>query len=297
MQTLIPRHYRLIWNDCMKINKIFLITLRSILLLLLCSHLAAAEAVSTAASNVQILKPITMPQLMRDRIVRIYLPPGYDSNSKRYPVLYMHDGQNLFDASTSYAGEWGVDETLNGLAKTQSLEIIVVGVDNGQEKRMNELGPWPNKRFGKAEGAEYVKFIVETVKPMIDKQYRSLPDRDNTAIMGSSMGGLISHYAIHQYPDIFSKAGIFSPSYWYSKRVYTHTREYPLPKTARLYLMTGGKEGKDSSDDLKKMTDRLLAQKHPADNLHSEVVAGGEHNEAFWRNEFPKAVTWLFQKR
>jgi predicted alpha/beta superfamily hydrolase len=265
-----------------------------IMLLLFSSHVVAAEVVSTAASNVRILAPIPIPQLNRDRIIRVYLPPSYDSSDKRYPVLYMHDGQNLFDAATSYAGEWGVDETLNTLAKTQALEIIVVGIDNGQEKRMNELSPWPNKRFGKAEGAEYMQFIVNTLKPMMDQQFRTLPDRENTAIMGSSMGGLISHYAIHQYPDVFSKAGIFSPSYWYSKEVYSQTRMQPVPKTAKLYLIMGGKEGGERT--LKKMTKQLQKQQHPAEHLYSEVIADGEHNEGFWRKEFPKAVAWLFQK-
>jgi predicted alpha/beta superfamily hydrolase len=277
-------------------GKIKFIATVVMLLLFSCGCLAAAETVSTAASNVQILKPINIPQLERNRIIRVYLPPGYGKSDKRYPVLYMHDGQNLFDAATSYAGEWGVDEALNALAKTQALEIIVVGIDNGQEKRMNELSPWSNKRFGKAEGAAYMNFLVNTVKPIIDQQYRTLPDYENTAVMGSSMGGLISHYAIHEYPNVFSKAGIFSPSYWYSKEVYSQTRKQPVPKTSRLYLMTGGKEGKESSDDLKKMTAQLRKQKHPDENLHSEIIADGEHNEAFWCNEFPKAVTWLFQK-
>ena len=250
---------------------------------------------SECFASVEILAPFPMPGLNRDRVVRIYLPPSYSTSEKRYPVLYMHDGQNLFDAATAFAGEWNVDESLDALAKSDHLEVIVVGIDNGQEKRMNELSPWPHRRYGTAEGKQYLGFLVDTVKPYVDQRYRTLSDRDNTAIMGSSMGGLMSHYAIHQYPALFSKAGIFSPSYWYSKDVYKHTRDNAVPATARLYVMVGSKEGKEAADKMQKMATQLRKQQHPEANLHIEVVQGGEHNEAFWRKEFPKAMRWLFK--
>ena len=261
-----------------------------------CRHENAETLASTAAPNVHVLDAMAMPGLNRQRIIRIYLPPDYEKNERRYPVLYMHDGQNLFDNATAYAGEWGVDETLNELAKSQALEVIVVGVDNGQEKRLNELSPWTNKRFGKAEGKLYANYMVNVLKPYIDKYYRTLADRGNTAIMGSSMGGFISHYAVHQYSDVFGMAGIFSPSYWYSSEIFKHTKKNPAPASARIYLMMGGKEGPEAIDGVKQMTALLHAQKHPAENLHSEVVSGAEHNEQFWRSEFPKAVSWLFKK-
>jgi predicted alpha/beta superfamily hydrolase len=268
-----------------------------VIFIFMASSVSFAETkIYTAAPNVHVLPEMIMPGLNRSRSIRVYLPPSYEHSKRRYPVLYMHDGQNLFDAATAYAGEWGVDETLNALAKTDKLEIIVVGIDNGQEKRLLELSPWTNKRFGEAEGKQYVQFIVDTLKPSIDQHYRTLPDRKNTAIMGSSMGGFISHYAIHEYPKVFSKAGIFSPSYWYSPDVFIQTREKPLPKSAKLYLMTGAKEGDEALGDLNKMTALLQAQKHPASTLHSEVISDGEHNEKLWRAEFPKAVLWLFAK-
>lgn len=267
-----------------------------IISLAFCTHANAELLPSTASANVHILDAITMPGLDRQRIVRIYLPPGYEKTVRRYPVLYMHDGQNLFDNATSYAGEWGVDETLDELAKSQGLEVIVIGVDNGQQKRLNELSPWTNKRFGKAEGSLYVNFMVNVLKPYVDKHYRTLSDRENTAIMGSSMGGFISHYAVHQYPYVFGMSGIFSPSYWYSSEVFKHTKNNPAPASARIYLMMVGKEGSEAVDGIERMTTLLTAQKHPAENLYSEVVPDGEHNEKFWRGEFPKAVSWLFKK-
>lgn len=170
---------------------------------------------SSAQANVSLLPELLqIPGLNRQRQIRVYVPPGYANSQRRYPVLYMHDGQNLFDAATAYAGEWRVDETLNALSESGQLELIVVGIDNGQEKRMTELNPWSHPRFGVAQGREYMEFVVEVVKPLIDRRYRTKADRANTAIMGSSMGGLISHYAINQYPEVFSKAGIFSPAYW-----------------------------------------------------------------------------------
>jgi predicted alpha/beta superfamily hydrolase len=261
-----------------------------------CDYANADTLPSTASANVHILEPMAMPGLNRQRIIRVYLPPGYENNTRRYPVLYMHDGQNLFDNASAYAGEWGVDETMEALAKSQGLDVIVVGIDNGQEKRLNELSPWTNKRFGNAEGKQYVNFMVTVLKPYVDKHYRTLADREHTAIMGSSMGGFMSHYAIHQYSGVFGMAGIFSPSYWYSSEVFKHTKQNPTPASAKIYLMMGGEEGNEAIDGIKRMTNLLKAQKHPAENLYSEVVPGGEHNEKFWRSEFPKAVTWLFKK-
>jgi alpha-glucosidase len=252
---------------------------------------------STAQANVRLFPSLlTMPGLDRRRQLRIYLPPSYNSSSKSYAVLYMHDGQNLFDDATSYAGEWQVDETMNALAQSGELELIVVGIDNGGEKRMQELSPWGNPKFGTAEGRQYMDFIVNVVKPMIDKQYRTKPDRSNTAIMGSSMGGLISHYAILQYPDIFSKAGLFSPSYWFSNAAFELAKNTPPRKDARLYLMTGAKEGGPMATDTVHMAEDFVKMGHPPENLSVRIPEEGKHNEQFWRSEFRQAVLWLFQK-
>ena len=251
---------------------------------------------STAQSNVTVLEQkFIIKGLNRERLIRIYLPEDYTTSEEAYPVLYMHDGQNLFDDSTSYVGEWGVDESLNQLAKETGLKLIVVGIDNGQEKRMNELSPWENDKFGEAEGAEYMDFIVKQVKPFIDSTYRTLSNRNNTAIMGSSMGGLISHYAIYNYPDVFSKAGIFSPSYWFSEDVFTFTANNPVPEDSRLWLVIGRKEG-NAVDDVEKMYTHILATGHPGNNLQITIDPEGEHNEPSWRKQFVPAITWLFQK-
>ncbi len=255
---------------------------------------SVSTSVSTASSGVSILQPrLVIPGLNRERTVRLYLPPGYATSTKRYPVLYMHDGQNLFDVTTAYAGEWGVDETLDALAKTQGLEIIVVGIDNGGVNRRTELNPWDYERFGKGEGAQYMNFIVNVVKPQIDATYRTLPGRESTGIMGSSMGGLISHYAVLQYPQVFSKAGIFSPAYWPGMAVFEMTAKRHPAADARLALYMGGMEGAAVAD-YERMLAQLKAQGHPPGNTWSKLTPTAEHNEAAWRAEFGAAVLWMF---
>ncbi len=249
----------------------------------------------TAGSGVHVIEPpMRIPGLDRMRTVRIYLPPGYAASGKHYPVLYMHDGQNLFDDATSYAGEWGVDESLDALAK-DGIELIVVGIDHGGDKRLNELNAWPNPRFGAAENAAYTDFIVETLKPWVDDHYRTRPGREDTGILGSSMGGLASHYAIHQYPQVFSRAGIFSPAYWVAgDAVFDWTAAHRLRRDSRLYFAAGGKEGNDMTGPFERMVAQVRAAPGPQPALHAGIVAPAEHNERFWREEFPKAVRFLY---
>lgn len=250
---------------------------------------------STAQANVSLLPELLpMPGLNRKRQIRIYVPPGYATSQRRYPVLYMHDGQNLFDAATSYAGEWQVDETLNALSAAGQLELIVVGIDNGQEKRMTELNPWSHPRFGAAEGREYMEFVVRVVKPLIDQRYRTKPDRASTAIMGSSMGGLISHYAINQYAEVFSKAGVFSPAYWVGEAIFPWVESRPARPDARLYLLMGSLEGDAMINDIRRMATNLLKGGHPQRNVVLKIVPEARHHEAFWSAEFRQAVLWLF---
>jgi cyclomaltodextrinase / maltogenic alpha-amylase / neopullulanase len=264
---------------------------------------AVLLAHGTAAANVHVLpNKLAMPGLDRARTIRIYLPPGYETSKKRYPVLYMHDGQNLFDAATAYAGEWGVDETLNELANTRGLGLIVVGIDNGGAQRIHELNPWDNAQFGKGEGAQYMDFIVDVVKPYVDAHYRTQADRTHTAIMGSSMGGLISHYAMTRYSKVFGKAGIFSPAYWLAPPIFTDPAQARFARDARLYFYAGGNEEGNTSPDMRHMVtdmdqvvDAIRKTGFPSRNLAVHVVADAQHNEAAWRAEFPRAVTWLFE--
>jgi predicted alpha/beta superfamily hydrolase len=255
---------------------------------------------STAGPGVQVLAPLTMPGLNRQRIIRVYLPPSYGQGHRRYPVLYMHDGQNLFDDATSFVGEWGVDESMDALAKSDGIEVIAVGIDHGQDKRIAELSPWTNPRFGASEGAQYMDFIVGTVKPYIDKTFRTRPGRADTGIMGSSLGALSSHYAIYRYPEVFGKAGLFSPSYWYSPEVYSFNAGRKLPPQTRVYLTIGGKEGDEPMAEVGRfwrMVAQLRLQNDQNLSLHAAVQPDAGHNEASWKREFPDAMRFLFGTR
>lgn len=252
------------------------------------------EKVSTAHANVSLLpQHFSIAGLNRDRQIRLYLPPHYHQSTKHYPVLYMHDGQNIFDDATAYAGEWGVDETLNLLSEQGWLDLIVVAIDNDGRHRMTEYSGWDNPRFGRAEGYEYTGFIRSVVKPYIDSHYRTLPGAAFTGIMGSSMGGLISHYAVFNQPGTFGRAGIFSPSYWYAEQVFEQTNSSALPADSRIMLLMGRQEGSEMVGNMLKMAHLLQQQGLEPHQLATKVVAG-EHNEAFWRREFADAVLYLF---
>ena len=239
-----------------------------------------------------------IPQLGRTRRVWVYLPPDYATSDKRYPVLYMHDGQNVFDDSTSGFGEWGVDETMDSLFAAGDPGAIVVAVDHGGQKRLDEYSPWRNARYGGGEGDAYVDFLAQTLKPYIDRRYRTRTDRLSTAVAGSSMGGLISLYAILKYPEVFGRAGVFSPALWFSEQNYAYARAArpPLPGT-RIDFVVGVREG-DTPEvyvhDQRRMIDTLAAAGYRVGvQVDSAVRADGTHQEWFWRREFPRVYLWL----
>lgn len=252
---------------------------------------------STAASNVSILDAdFYIPQLNRTRRIWLYLPPDYSATtSKRYPVLYMHDGQNLFDAATAFSGEWKVDESLNTLFGQGDYGCIVVGIDNGGAKRLDEYSPWVNSQYGGGEGDLYIEFIANTLKPHIDSAYRTLPQRLYTGLMGSSMGGLISMYGLIERQDVFSKAGVLSPAFWFAGNASaTHVSTTGKNGDVRVYFLAGGAEPASVAQNM----EAVAAAMHNAGFNTSEdtslVVPGGQHNEAFWAKEFPGAYKWLF---
>ena len=270
--------------------------LTAALLSCLCAApLRAEDRPHTALPNVHVLAPLHMVGLDRERTVRLYLPPSYESTTKRYPVLYMHDGQNLFDDATSFIGEWGVDEMMNELARTQQLELIVVGIDHGDEKRMTELNPWDNDKTGKGEGRDYLRFVAGIVKPYVDAHYRTLPDRAHTGMLGSSLGGLISHFAMYEYASVFSRIGIFSPSYWIAPDVREFTRTHVLAPGARLWFYAGSMEDGEMVADMDALVAIVHEQRESAPALRVEVTPSAVHNEQAWRAEFPHAVQWLFE--
>jgi len=253
-----------------------------------------APGTSTAAENVYIMdEAFWMPQLSRNRTIWIYLPPDYDDSNEKYPVLYMHDAQNLFDEKTSFAGEWEVDETLNELAGEGYNVPIVVGINHGGAERINELTPWIHPSYGGGQGDEYLAFIVETLKPYVDSNYRTLPDQENTGIMGSSLGGLISCYGALKYPDVFSKSGPYSPAYWINEdSLFLYVSALMLEHDVSYYQAIGGDEPSTAIQLMNDMEDSLNTLGF--NQTLSTVIPGAGHNEACWRNDFANAYLWLF---
>ena len=251
---------------------------------------------STAADNVSIIKKeFVIPELNTIRHkIWVYLPPNYHNSTKKFPVIYMHDGQNLFDDTTSFIGEWHVDETLNELFHKTGKGFIVVAVENGGSERINEYTPWKNEKYGGGKGAVYIDFIVNTLKPYIDKNYRTKKSAKHTGLIGSSLGGLISYYGGLKYPAVFGKVGALSTSFWFSDKVVDFTKENGKNKQLKLFLLVGGKEGHGMDTDMQKIEKLLLTTGFKAKNLHSKISPEGEHNEAFWKSEFLEVVTWLY---
>ncbi len=251
---------------------------------------------STAAENVEIFSDtFYMPQFDRCRRIWVYLPPDYQSSNRSYPVIYMHDGQNVFDATTSFAGEWRVDETLNQLFEGGDPGVIVVAVDNGQVFRSEEYIPWDNANFD-GKGNLYAAFLVNTLKPAIDAAYRTKPEREYTAIMGSSFGGVISTYTGMEYQEVFSKIGSFSPSYWVSEQAFNQVQANGKQADMRMYQIMGSPEGQEAVDNMNRMEEVLHNAGFTDDEVISVEHPDGQHNEAYWAREFAAAYLWLFDQ-
>ncbi|WP_426173880.1 alpha/beta hydrolase [Massilia sp. TWR1-2-2] len=242
-----------------------------------------------------IVAAVESPQLKNSRSLRIFLPASYQENlAKRYPVLYMHDGQNLFDAKTAaYGVEWGMDETVNRLVATGAMdEVIVVGIDNTPD-RIPEYTPCCDPKHGGGKLDAYEAFVVDTVKPMIDKTLRTLPGKENTAIMGSSLGGIASVLIAQHRPDVFSKAGGVSSSFWWNERALVTKAAARVPVKFYLDAGTSG----DGLEDTLLMRDVMLAQGYRAGaDLMFYSAEGGKHNEASWAARVEKPLTWFFPR-
>ncbi|GCC52980.1 hypothetical protein SanaruYs_32210 [Chryseotalea sanaruensis] len=292
--------------------------MKSIALLLLISFSGFAQVSHGRLERIEDFKSTHVST----RHVEIWLPDGYGVDpKKKYPVLYMHDGQNLFQASTSFNGqEWGVDETLHGLMHKKDIqECIVVGIWN-TGKRFAEYFPakaFPflsdeaKKEFTKISGEplsdEYLKFIVTELKPYIDKTFHTKPDRDHTYMAGSSMGGLISLYAVLEYPNVFSKVACLS-THWLGtldlkqKEVPMVLEKYVkehLPKFNHTYIYFDyGTSGLDAYyEKHQKVVDQIMAERgYPKEHWITRKFEGAEHHEADWRARFEIPAKFLLKR-
>ncbi len=252
---------------------------------------------STAAANVQILNnAFFMPQLNASRKIWLYLPPDYATSTKNYPVLYMQDGQNLFDNATSFSGEWQVDETLNTLFANGDYGAIVVGIDNGGGARLDEYSPWNNPQYGGGDGDDYMNFLANTLKPFIDANYRTRPEPAMNALIGSSMGGLIATYGACEHPDAFRKVGSMSPAYWFALTDlvnYISNSAVNL-SNQRMYFVGGTTESSTMVPNINTVKNNLLGNGLLPANVFTKFDSFGQHNENYWKGEFGALYKWLF---
>jgi len=259
-------------------------------------HIGNCQEASTAAKNVSVLDTLfTIPKVNNiPHKIWIYLPPNYEKTNKSYPVIYMHDAQNLFDTKTSYSGEWEVDESLNELYKKTGKGFIVVGIENGGSERINEYTPWTHPKYQGGKGVAYINFLKNDLKPFIDANYRTKTTAKNTAIIGSSLGGFVSFYAGLKHPKTFGKIGAMSPSFWFSEKVYDFTKNQALSSRTKLYMLVGEKEGEEMVSGTKKMDQLLRTLGFSNTQLKTVIRPEGKHHEHFWKNEFLAQLTWLF---
>jgi predicted alpha/beta superfamily hydrolase len=259
------------------------------------SQAAEPRAASVAAPSRFETFGVALPTLGAERTVRVYLPRGYTTcEGCRYPVVYFMDGQNVFDAATSYVGEWGADEVLDDLREKHDLAVIAVGIDHGGEARMQELSLWENPEFAPAKGEAFLADLIGTVKPAIDARYRTRPAADSTTIVGSSMGGLMAHAAVLRHPEVFGRALVFSPSYWFSPAIAEETTRSPLKAGQRVYIYMGAAEGDNMMSDAQAMSDRWKATLPEGADLQFVSAENAEHNENAWRAALPAALCWSF---
>lgn len=258
-------------------------------------HFPGKPRLSTANRNVHIIDTaFYMPLLNRHRRIWIYLPDGYENSRKKYPVIYMHDGQNVFDAATSFSGEWGVDEALDTLSKSIK-PSIVVAIDHAGPKRLNEYSPYDMERFGIGEGDKYVDFLVKTLMPFIEKKYRVKKCRRYRTVAGSSMGGLISLYAMLKYPKKFRGAGVFSPAFWIAPNIKNDLEKSGSAIKGKIYFFAGMQENEHMVPDMLAVFQQL--SKISKAKMTSVIRAEGKHNEQTWRNEFPLFYKWIMNRK
>ncbi len=251
----------------------------------------------STVGDIRRMTGVRSPQLDNTRVVEVYLPPSYRRSGRHYPVVYMHDGQNLFDARASFAGEWQVDETMERLAG-EGIEAIVVAIPNMGPKRLDEYSPFADARHGGGHGEAYLSFIIDTLKPRIDRRYRTKEAREHTGLVGSSMGGLISLYAFLRHPHVFGFAGAMSPSLWFADRAMLEFARQAPRWAGRLYLDVGTAEGAKTVKDARTAA-RLLRRKAVRSRGHLLFVEerDARHEEAAWASRFEHATRFLLPRR
>lgn len=266
------------------------------------THRPEARAV---AERLKAFPRVEDPATGRAREILVHLPPTHDDADRTYPVLYMLDGQNLFDEGTSFAGSWRVGETMERLA-AEGLEAIVVGVPNAGTARMDEYAPFRDRKLGGGAAAGHLRFLVETVKPLVDEAFRTSPRPAETGIVGSSMGGLFSLWAFFERPDVFGLAGAMSPSLGFAKGAILDRLDRGIRRAGRLYLDCGSLEGATGGSwwgrrrarayVRRVRTAREILIRHgyrEGEDLLYVEDRDARHDEGAWARRLPRALRFL----
>jgi Predicted hydrolase of the alpha/beta superfamily len=273
------------------------------------TRISAQPRTHTLTGDIRCHKNFHSTILNNDRDVIVYLPPAYESNKdKRYSVLYLHDGQNLFDGATSFIPdqEWKVDETAQSLINTAKIEpLIIVGIYNAGKDRVNEYTPAQDAKYKAGGNADlYGRMLVEELKPFVDRTYRTRPGAAHTGLGGSSLGGLVSLYLGLKYPNVFSKLAVVSPSVWWADKYIIHSVEnIPRKPSLRIWLDIGTKEGRDPEEAAKSVEEARLLQAtlvkkgwRPGKDLEYYEAKDAEHNERAWAARTDKILEFLFPR-
>jgi predicted alpha/beta superfamily hydrolase len=234
-----------------------------------------------------------VPQLQTTRRVRVLLPYDYEQSTRRYPVLYLQDGQNLIGAGSDY-GSWEVDRRMAVLASRHHHEVILVAIDHAGEKRVQEFTP-DVMMAGTGDGRHYLDFIVSTLKPYIDQTFRTQSTATATGLGGSSMGGLLATYGGLLYPNVFGRLLVFSPSFWAAPNLQTDIRRGQRTYPSKWYVYGGGSESRYMVSSLKQFINNLeWAGTKQSVEVQLTINPAGKHSESDWGHEFTAALEWLF---
>jgi predicted alpha/beta superfamily hydrolase len=241
------------------------------------------------------------------RFLRVWLPPGYDDpqNAQRhYPVLYLNDGQNLFETSTAFGGvEWQADETADRLIREGAIPpMIIIGIDNTGKERMREYLPYRsmNPMKLRAQGRHYPDFLMKEVMPFAGRNYRVATGPENTGFGGSSLGALIALYTVIVRPEVFGKVLLESPSLWVANRQVIRDSRKVRIWSERIYLAAGTAEAGDGArsrtvvDDARELAAILRRAVLSEQRLRFNIAEGGTHSESAWAARFPEALQFLF---
>lgn len=241
-----------------------------------------------------ISREFEIPQLNKTRKVWALLPHDYDTSDEVYPVLYLQDAQNLFNENATY-GNWQIDKKLAVMSDYGIGKIIIIAIEHAEKERVLEYNVGKTL-LGEGQGKKYIRFVTDTLKPFVDKNFRTKPDREFTGIGGSSMGGLVSIFSGLMYPEVYGKLMIFSPSLWVIPKIKFSFLDFYDPAETKIYLYAGGEESETMVKHVMKFKKRLRKNDPERQNMkiNLSINEEGKHNETYWSDEFPKAIEWLF---